>query len=1094
MAQLNVSATTGTGSVVNYITNTNMTVVPTNASGVYNGTIENLENTNLLAAATLTVEPGSTLACSMIYSRHFNTAGTLNVIQPNATVQLDVGSGAPRSQTYRSGTWNATDGTIKFIGTTRTVWPTNNFRVGGSDPLQMNLTNTDFIGLDDSQPNNLIIHTRGLQSGDNIIFSGTNFTRNVIIQTALLFDFVNVNFASPGSGDSYDWRGVQFLDGSDQSDWVAFIGGNIPAPNGAFEINSGTGAGGYNTSATNQKEILFIGPTNQFGVNTTALRGGQFVRARRMFGWNPRFRDVDNTSFFLDDIRLTFPDITTDQAVFIPTPVKTSLITAETSTATGSVIHEGDLEIVNDPSTQRTTAGTTALNSQTLATTIALGGAPAAGFRLIATLGSAFAVGDAVRVPYLTVTGGFGTTTATLDGPISTLGAAAGTAGTTIQLTVVRTGQQGYWYQTDFTTGNLTDSTMLGPTITLNHSTTRNVDVRSYTHNPASTTIQTTSHGQSDLNVFSEDQFFDYASDPWIDDQLTTLSGATIENTTLDSYQNIYKHLKEFQYRNRTPQPWTQDGTRFVFNDNVSVGLGAATAISSTSVTVNAGTTVGSNSVVNEIEVGGTSNIAVGTRTLTAGTIRHTGTGQINVTGSTLNGVTLGTTVNSSVTGLNVTTTAGTANIEGGSVINLGGLAAGTYDVSSNWLGLTSVGTGNINIISTNPGITLNGVPPGFFGSTNVTVTPRPTFYPVSFNLLDGENGRIIIRNTSDNTNAFVGNITRASGVTTITRISGLALTNGLPEFSDIDTDNYTVYYKLDSSVDNAATTQPENVLIYRTTARTFSRLRAPLVVEPTAVNNILVGSSSFNATVGLAGAVNGTNTARYDLTWSGTTRNNPASAGVTQGEIAIALNADSYIDWIASNELIDDPVDYQLAGVIWNNDAGIFGSDIGANDGVYNISANNTTINWISNASSTSNPVSGRVEFKSAPVMGVAGVEQVNSIDEGDASLATINRALAGTLGAAIDTSTTANLVSTISTVTTDTQSIANAINTDLATTRLTLDTAMNHVTDAKNGVGFLVGNRLGNKGAAPFVKPMGTDRTATTYYRYDDNLETDS
>ena len=258
---------------------------------------------------------------------------------------------------------------------------------------------------------------------------------------------------------------------------------------------------------------------------------------------------------------------------------------------------------------------------------------------------------------------------------------------------------------------------------------------------------------------------------------------------------------------------------------------------------------------------------------------------------------------------------------------------------------------------------------------TNITVAvpaAPAALYDINVVIPTGANGYLTLRNLDDNTNQ---DFTITNGT----------LSGTLPQISSTNTVNYGIYYKLDSTVGG---------IVYRTRVVNVSgNPGATITVEPLTVNAFFIQNAALDPNgadgtnpVGLLGAVNGSNSARYDLTWSNTSSSQPASGNGTQATLIPVANNQSYFNWIVSNEFNADPIDYRPAAVVWNNSAdGVTG--IGANDGVYNISVNNTTGNFISNSGSglkTDNTT-------------VSGVGQVQSIDENLASLNTVNNGIRG-------------------------------------------------------------------------------------------------
>ena len=242
------------------------------------------------------------------------------------------------------------------------------------------------------------------------------------------------------------------------------------------------------------------------------------------------------------------------------------------------------------------------------------------------------------------------------------------------------------------------------------------------------------------------------------------------------------------------------------------------------------------------------------------------------------------------------------------------------------------------------------------------------TTYNFNVNVPTGANGYIAVRNLTQ-------------GTTQKLAVTNGAIVGSLDGVTSTDTNSYRVYYKIDSTVGG---------VVYRTRTVNVQNPTSDIAVEPLIANNFFVENAVADANgadgnnpVGTTGAANGT---RYNITWSNTDSSNAASAAGTQANVIVLANNESFFDYIVANELTGDPIDYRPLSVVWNNSAdGVTG--IATNEGVFNTSANNQTQNTISNAGlgiKTDNTT-------------VAGAGQVVSVDEGEASLNTVNNSIRG-------------------------------------------------------------------------------------------------
>ena len=376
-------------------------------------------------------------------------------------------------------------------------------------------------------------------------------------------------------------------------------------------------------------------------------------------------------------------------------------------------------------------------------------------------------------------------------------------------------------------------------------------------------------------------------------------------------------------------------------------------------------------STINGTWTGGTNGDY--TNCILPGTYTHTDAPEFlgnNFTGSITVGASF--TVGSGTFDGSITSTAGDITINGATVGTNAAIAA--------------VGTSTAIVINIGPGVDASNLslPAGNGRTINIGagatapsnlngwVIPAAPAVQRNINVTipANSNGFLTIRDIGSDSNQ---NFTITNGV----------LSGTLPTISSESTETFRISYKLDSTVGG---------VVYRTRVVTVNPApSADIAIDPLIVNGFFTdnaealttgddGSTNVTAT----GAVNGSNAARYDITWANTSSSVRPTGNETQGGVMIAANAQSYFNWIVANELTADPIDYRPATTVWNNMAdGVSG--LATADGVFNISINNSTGNFISNAS-------GGLKSDDTTV---TGVMQVQSVDDGMASLTTVNEAI---------------------------------------------------------------------------------------------------
>ena len=324
----------------------------------------------------------------------------------------------------------------------------------------------------------------------------------------------------------------------------------------------------------------------------------------------------------------------------------------------------------------------------------------------------------------------------------------------------------------------------------------------------------------------------------------------------------------------------------------------------------------------------------------------------------------------------------------------------------------------------------------------NVAATPRE----VVLNIPASTNGRALITN-EDSTAATIAGRTLFSavitnGTITWTQVGSLGSLNaqGRPEIPGNNTMSKAVYYKLDST----ATTETGEARAFRTRIFKYTTRNANIVLEPIEINNVLTSQAVTLA--GLTVTPAASTARRISLNWSIPSPPSdvgrsilPASGGQTQAAVMLGLNNINYLNWMAFNQLTEDPVDYEDNGIVTNY--GRFTTPpetFTSTEGVFNTTTSAGTVVFVSNIANT------RSSFRS-DVSSIPDVNRVIVSDELEASVATLSRAISGIVASAIDESEVAN------------------------------DTG-----DIKNAAGFLVSNRLGTKGRTPWSSLNTTERNA--------------
>ena len=234
---------------------------------------------------------------------------------------------------------------------------------------------------------------------------------------------------------------------------------------------------------------------------------------------------------------------------------------------------------------------------------------------------------------------------------------------------------------------------------------------------------------------------------------------------------------------------------------------------------------------------------------------------------------------------------------------------------------------------------------------------------------------------------------------------------NGNPQFVDGDTDTKIVTYKL-NSVLNTRT-------IYRTRSQSFTTLSGPITIEPLTVNTFFFADNQTeNSNISITFAAS--TTALIQGAFPATAISNPSTNNRDyQSAVILACNSQAYFDWITANEFAIDYVDYQPGAVVMN--ASVVGlTPPNVNTGIVLVSNSPSNQTIVIDIAGSYTRQTGATQ---PTVLYVAtGIRQVLNQESGVTTLATVTSAVAGSLSA------------------------------------------------IENKTGFLVENRLGNKGISPY------------------------
>ena len=241
--------------------------------------------------------------------------------------------------------------------------------------------------------------------------------------------------------------------------------------------------------------------------------------------------------------------------------------------------------------------------------------------------------------------------------------------------------------------------------------------------------------------------------------------------------------------------------------------------------------------------------------------------------------------------------------------------------------------------------------------------------------------GTFVLRNTDTNANQ------------TFAVTSG-ALVGTLPTISSADTNDYIIYYKLNSTTGGTGT-------VYRTRIVQVPDGTGNVLVEPLVVNEFFTSGSEGNIgfTFGFAPSTGNGIEGRFITT------STPPTRAISQGAAVLAANDIDYFNWIVANELTIDPIDYQPAAVLFNNEVpGITATT----NRVVVASATNSSQTSVNNWNGFETYSTG-TDLIFTPGSGIA---QVLNIPIGEADISTVTAAVSGSIAAGVDNSRTAERV----------------------------------------------------------------------------------
>ena len=256
---------------------------------------------------------------------------------------------------------------------------------------------------------------------------------------------------------------------------------------------------------------------------------------------------------------------------------------------------------------------------------------------------------------------------------------------------------------------------------------------------------------------------------------------------------------------------------------------------------------------------------------------------------------------------------------------------------------------------------------------------------PILIDMPAGTTGRFEINNQTNDT-VFYAGTWAADGTVTATTDNRFTDADGVVGVASNDATVYQWFIKPTSVVGGA---------VYRLNGGTFQGTAITeggmANITTTQVNNFFVQNAVLDVNEGTTTrtypALTTTSAAnKFNFIFSGTSSTSRPSGNGTQALLIEATNLPAYWTWLVTNNYQADPVDYRPASTIWNNSADDV-TGIATADGVFCNSTASNVGNFCSNAG---------LGLKTDDST-LAGSGQVQSSDEDQASLATVNNAIAG-------------------------------------------------------------------------------------------------
>ena len=286
-------------------------------------------------------------------------------------------------------------------------------------------------------------------------------------------------------------------------------------------------------------------------------------------------------------------------------------------------------------------------------------------------------------------------------------------------------------------------------------------------------------------------------------------------------------------------------------------------------------------------------------------------------------------------------------------------------------------------------GFSVTVAPTGYGSITWMRPAAPIAARPILIDMPAGTTGRFEINNSVNDT-VFYAGTWAADGTVTSTTDNRFTDSDGIVGVASNDATVYQWFIKPDSVIGGD---------VYRLNGGTFQGTTviegAMVNITTTQVNNFFVQNATLDVNEGTTTrtypALTSTSAAnKFNFIFSGTSSSSRPSGNGTQALVIEATNLLAYWTWLVTNNYQADPVDYRPASTIWNNSADNV-TGIATADGVFCNSTSSNVGNFCSNAG---------LGLKTDDST-LAGSGQVQSSDEDQASLATVNNAIAGLFAA---------------------------------------------------------------------------------------------